>query len=106
CRHVRKTVDTPIIMLTARGEPRDRIAGLEGGADDYVSKPFQPDELVARVQAVLRRARPRGQHARQYAIDGLSVDTAQRGVSLDGRPVDLRPKEYDLLLELISHSGQ
>ncbi|GAC1513269.1 MAG: response regulator transcription factor [Chloroflexota bacterium] len=106
CRHLRTTVDTPVIMLTARGDSRDRIAGLEEGADDYVSKPFQPDELVARVRAVLRRARPVGQRPQRYEIDGLAVDTLQRGVTLEGRPIDLRPKEFDLLVELISHPGQ
>jgi len=106
CRQVRTLTDTPIIMLTARGEPRDRMAGFDGGADDYVSKPFQPDELVARVKAVLRRARPRTQLAQRYVIEGLAVDTAQRGVTLDGRQIELRPKEFDLLVELISHPGQ
>ncbi len=106
CRQARTLTDTPIIMLTARGEPRDRIAGFDGGADDYVSKPFQPDELVARVKAVLRRARPRTQLAQRYVIEGLAVDTVQRGVTLDGRQIELRPKEFDLLVELISHPGQ
>ncbi|MGI8824956.1 MAG: response regulator transcription factor [Chloroflexota bacterium] len=106
CRQVRAGVDIPIIMLTARGEPRDRVAGLEGGADDYISKPFQPDELVARVRAVLRRARPQKQRVEHYAIEGLTVDTVQRDVNLDGERIDLRPKEFDLLVELISHPGQ
>ncbi len=106
CRQARTLTDTPIIMLTARGEPRDRMAGFDGGADDYVSKPFQPDELVARVKAVLRRARPRSERAQRYMIEGLVVDTVQRGVTLDGRQIELRPKEFDLLVELISHPGQ
>lgn len=106
CRELRERVSTPIIMLTARGAPRDRIAGLEGGADDYVSKPFQPDELVARVRAVLRRVCSPRQQARQYSADGLTVDMMQRTVTLDGRQVELRPKEFDLLVELISHPGR
>ncbi len=106
CRQARTLTDTPIIMLTARGEPRDRMAGFEGGADDYVAKPFQPDELVARVKAVLRRARPRTERAKRYVIEGLAVDTVQRAVTLDGRQIELRPKEFDLLVELVSHPGQ
>jgi len=106
CRQLRTTFDTSIIMLTARGESRDRIAGLEGGADDYLVKPFQPDELVARVRAVLRRARPLGHLAQRYVMDELVVDTLQRDVTLDGQPISLRPKEFDLLVELISHPGQ
>ncbi len=106
CQQLRAMVDSPIIMLTARGEPRDRIKGLEGGADDYVPKPFQPDELVARVRAVLRRARPIGQRPQRFVIDRLTVDTLQRQVTLDGRQIDLRPKEFDLLVELISHPGR
>ncbi|GAC1399427.1 MAG: hypothetical protein NVSMB52_12930 [Chloroflexota bacterium] len=106
CRHMRKTRDTPVIMLTARGEPKDRIAGLEGGADDYMPKPFQPDELVARVRAVLRRARPAGQRPQRYVVNGLTVDVLQRQVNLEGHRIELRPKEFDLLVELISHPGQ
>lgn len=106
CRQIRERDDTPIVMLTARGEPRDRVTGLQAGADDYVSKPFQPEELVLRVQAVLRRGNNRREHTQRYTVGELCVDTAQHLVTLAGKPVELRPKEFDLLLELISHPNQ
>lgn len=106
CRQLRTTDDTPIIMLTARGEGRDRVTGLRSGADDYVSKPFQPDELVLRVQAVLRRRQPLIRQEPVYTLGSLTVDTARHEVTLDGKVVDLRPREYDLLLELVSHPGR
>lgn len=106
CQQLRAATDTSIIMLTARSEPRDCIAGLEQGADDYVPKPFNPQVLVSRVGAVLRRSRSPSRRAERYVIDGLIVDTAQRSVTLDGKQIELRPKEFDLLVELIRHPGQ
>lgn len=106
CRQMRTMVDTPVIMLTARGEPRDRVAGLQEGADDYVSKPFHPEELVARVRAVLRRTRPPASRPRQYVAGDLTVDLEQRSVTLGGGRIELRPKEFDLLVELISSPGR
>lgn len=106
CQHVRESADTPIIMLTARGEGRDRIAGLRLGADDYVSKPFQPDELVLRVQAVLRRRLPIREETHRYVLGDLCVEPGNRSVTLDGRMIELRPKEFDLLVHLISHPGR
>lgn len=106
CRKIRDEDDTPIIMLTARGEGRDRVTGLKSGADDYVSKPFQPDELVLRVQAILRRRQPVPERQPKYSLGTLSVDTSCRAVTLDGKSIVLRPKEFDLLVELISHPGR
>ncbi len=106
CRRVRATSDLPIIMLTARDEDIDKIIGLELGADDYLTKPFNPRELVARVKAILRRSERAGK------IDGLplhladlTIDPARREVNVAGRPVSLRTKEFDLLLALAEHKG-
>ncbi len=108
CRRVRSGTaapDLPIIMLTARDDDVDKVVGLEIGADDYVTKPFNPRELVARVKALLRRvdrtARPQ---APLHAGD-LTVDPARREVIVSGQPVRLRPKEFDLLLALVEHRG-
>lgn len=103
CQAIRAVRDVPIIMLTARSEPRDRILGFKAGADDYVPKPFFPDELVARVSAVLRRAQPVPEQGRQLALDGLVVNLSDRSVTVEGRGIDLRPKEFDLLAKLVSH---
>jgi two-component system response regulator ResD len=105
-RRIRERGDTPIIMLTARADPRDRLAGFEGGADDYVGKPFHPEELVARVRAVLRRGRSEKKTESMLQLGGLIVDVLRRTVSLDGQPVELRPKEFDLLAEMMRHPGQ
>jgi DNA-binding response OmpR family regulator len=106
CRTIRKTSAVPIIMLTARGEVTDRIVGLEIGADDYMPKPFEPRELVARIQNVLRRsntARPQGQEL-QY--EGLSVDMERRTAELDGEELDLTTMEYQLLVLFASNPGK
>ncbi len=102
CRQIRKEGDTPIIMLTARGDDIDRIVGLELGADDYLTKPFNPRELVARVKAVLRRYNPTPTEEDQADKERISVgdvviDIKQRTVKVDGRNVELRAKEFDLL---------
>jgi len=108
CRQIRRKPDTrdlPVIMLTARGEEADRVRGLEGGADDYITKPFSPGELVARMRAVLRRAKP-------AAIDniltynGLVMDLTSHRVLRNGRPVHLGPTEFRLLRFLMEHPGR
>ena len=106
CREVRKTSNLPIIMLTARGDVIDRVSGLELGADDYVGKPFEPRELVARVQATLRRSEVAGPSAGKMDFEGLSIDTETRAVSVDGNAVDLTSMEYELLLILARRHGR
>ncbi len=106
CQYIRRAGNVPVIMLTARSDPRDRISGLELGADDYVSKPFNPEELVARIRAVLRRAQAEQSTGPRVSLNGLVVDLVQRTVTVDGREVSLRPKEFDLLVELASHPDQ
>jgi DNA-binding response OmpR family regulator len=99
CRAIRRRSDVPIILLTARSSDIDKIAGLRFGADDYVTKPFNPDELVARVDAVLRRARSdtREPVAEEIQLDGLHLDLGRRSAALQGRDVPLTPREFDLL---------
>jgi two-component system, OmpR family, phosphate regulon response regulator PhoB len=108
CRRLRADTATaalPIIMLTARADEIDRVVGLEMGADDYVVKPFSPKELVARVRAVLRRARG-GEPGRPLAAGAVSLDTARHLVTVGGRPVELTPKEFDLLHALLEAAGR
>ncbi|MFN3352019.1 MAG: response regulator [Brevundimonas sp.] len=99
CRRLRADGDTPVLITSARGEPLDRVIGLEIGADDYLAKPFEPRELVARVRALLRRATAGDRRrARQYAFDGWRLDIGARSLtSPEGRPVDLTSGEFDLL---------
>ena len=97
-----RRINTPVIILTARGEEYDKLAGLEGGADDYVVKPFSPRELVARVKAVLNRTMPRTEASDSTMTFGeLSIDT----VKVSGEEVSLTPKEFDLLVFLASNKG-
>jgi DNA-binding response OmpR family regulator len=103
CRWIRARGELPVIMLTARGEEADRIVGLELGADDYVTKPFSPRELAARVRTVLRRSGASAQPAPRLVFDGLVVDAATREVHLDDRVLRLTAKEFDLLFFLASH---
>jgi len=108
-RKVRERGDTPIIMLTARSQETDRIAGLEMGADDYVTKPFSPQELVSRVRAVLRRAKPSGASEaieRALTFDDLSIDPQTRLVTIRGEEKSLTAKEFDLLWLLAHHPRQ
>jgi two-component system phosphate regulon response regulator PhoB len=100
-----KTRAIPIIMVSARGEEEDRIRGLDTGADDYVAKPFSPRELVARVNAVLRRAKP-GDRADEIEIGGLRIDHVSRRVSAGGRVLEVAPTEYRLLHFLMSHADR
>ncbi len=97
---------TAIILLTARGEESDRIVGLRLGADDYVVKPFSPAELVARVDAVLRRLEPVPERQPPLRVDGLGIDPGGRRVLLDGEQVELTHREFELLLFLARHRGQ
>jgi OmpR family response regulator RpaB len=108
CRAIRKRSDIPILMLTARGEVMDRIVGLELGADDYLPKPFEPRELVVRVQTVLRRkpAMPAPEAARLLRFDGLEIDLATRGVRRAGEAVELTSTEFDLLALLAQGRGK
>jgi DNA-binding response OmpR family regulator len=106
CREVRKKSNIPIIMLTARGEVIDRVSGLELGADDYVGKPFEPRELVARIQALLRRAEQVGSVVGTLAFEGLTINTDARTVAVDGAAVDLTSMEYELLLILARRQGR
>lgn len=106
CREVRKTSNIPIIMLTARGDVIDRVSGLELGADDYIGKPFEPRELVARVQATLRRSELTGPSVGGMNFEGLSIDTEARTVRVDDAPVDLTSMEYELLLILARRHGR
>jgi DNA-binding response OmpR family regulator len=105
CRRVRSGSDVPIIMLTARDDDVDKIVGLELGADDYLTKPFNPRELVARVKAILRRAGHEPSGEKPITLGDLVVDSARREVSVRGRPVELRTKEFDLLLVLAENRG-
>ncbi len=105
CREIRAEYDLPIIMLTARGEVADRVMGLELGADDYMPKPFEPRELVARIQSVIRRARDRIQ-GEVLVCDSLRLETDTRRVELDGNDVELTTMEFELLKGLMESRGR
>jgi DNA-binding response OmpR family regulator len=107
CRRIRQTSDVPILMLTARDEDVDKIIGLEVGADDYLTKPFNPRELVARVKSILRRSVPERREAqtKQIKHGDLEIDVGRREVLVSGTEVQLAPKEFDLLWELLDHRG-
>src|SRR2546426_5620320 len=104
CRQIRARSSVPVVMLTARDEERDRLAGLETGADDYIGKPFSPRELVARMKAVLRRAEP---HLEEelLVLGDVVLRRSAREVVVAGLPVELRPKEFDLLAYLMQNRG-
>jgi two-component system alkaline phosphatase synthesis response regulator PhoP len=109
CRELRgdpKTSTIPIIMLTAKTEETDKIVGLELGADDYVTKPFSPKELVARVKAMLRRVEREPEKEKIYRYGKLTLDPPKHEVSLDGKPVELTSKEFDLLECLLRSKGR
>jgi len=97
---------TAIVLLTARGEESDRVIGLRLGADDYVVKPFSPAELVARVDAMLRRLEPVVERERPLAFDGLEIDPGARQVRIDGDEIELTQREFELLLFMARHPGQ
>jgi DNA-binding response OmpR family regulator len=107
CRRIRQSSDVPILMLTARDEDVDKIIGLEVGADDYMTKPFNPRELVARVKSILRRATPDRKELETETIrhGDLFVDAGRREVKVGDEEIQLAPKEFDLLWELLDHRG-
>ncbi|KQO14404.1 two-component system response regulator [Acidovorax sp. Leaf76] len=109
CRTIRKQGDLPVVMLTARGEVMDRVVGLELGADDYLPKPFEPRELVARLQTVLRRRRAPGQGGGDTGVlefEGLVIDAARRSVLRQGTAIELTGTEFDLLHLLARDAGK
>ena len=106
CRQIRRESGVPIIMLTAQGEETDRIVGLELGADDYIAKPFSPREVVARVRAVFRRTQGQVQPPNVLQAGSVSLDVAQHTASVDGKPIELTPIEFDLLATLLQHPSQ
>jgi two-component system response regulator ResD len=110
CREILKRFDIPIIMLTAKGEEIDRVLGLELGADDYVTKPFSPRELIARIKAIFRRMQPRKQNSesdaqQSYEFNGLSIHIERREVIADKDKINLRPREFDLLSYMAKSPG-
>jgi two-component system alkaline phosphatase synthesis response regulator PhoP len=109
CRQIRSTSDVPILMLTARDDDVDKIVGLEVGADDYLTKPFNPRELVARIKSILRRSSQTARSSRpqEAAMEHghLRIDAGRREVTVSGKQVQLAPKEFDLLWELLDHRG-
>lgn len=106
CRRVRARSEVPILMLTARGDAMDRVIGLEVGADDYLPKPFEPRELLARLKAILRRARHGGPAADVLAFGRLEVDRGAREARIDGARADLTSAQFALLLALAEHAGR
>jgi two-component system alkaline phosphatase synthesis response regulator PhoP len=110
CKEVRRFSDVPIIMLTAKTEDRDKISGLEMGADDYIPKPFNPEELIARIQAILRRLSAIRAHRetpqKLISFGDLSIDTGGKKVLRDGSPLALTPREFDLLHYFASNPGR
>ena len=106
CRWIRARSDLPVIMLTARGEEADRLVGLDLGADDYVTKPFSPRELAARVRTVLRRTAPSLAKAERLSFDGLDIDARAREVTRKGDSLRLTAKEFDLLWFMANHPRQ
>ena len=108
CREIRKIKNTPVIMLSARGEEYDRIHGFEIGIDDYVVKPFSPKELMLRIDAIVRRSKAavKNEEKDVFTFDGLTVDFTARIVYVEGQRVEMSPKEYDLFFYLVRNQGR
>ncbi|MBI2251462.1 MAG: response regulator transcription factor [Armatimonadetes bacterium] len=106
CRTIRKDTKIPIIMATAKGEEIDKILGLELGADDYLTKPFSPRELIARVKAILRRTSTKVEEKDELNFDDLNINVLKHMVNLKGKEVELKPKEFELLKILATNAGK
>ena len=105
-KEIRKFKDTPVIMLSARGEEYDKLFGFEIGSDDYVTKPFSPKEVMARIHAVMKRGKTsRAGEAQAYDFEGLHIDIAGRNVTVNGEKAELTPKEYELLFYFVQNNG-
>lgn len=104
CREIKAIKDIPVIMLSARQEEFDKLLGFELGIDDYVTKPFSPKELMARINAVNERSRNRVNQ--RYEFNGLEIDVTGRTISIDGERINVTPKEFDLLVFLVQHENQ
>lgn len=103
CREIRRTSGVPIIMLSARGEEYDKINGFELGIDDYVVKPFSPKELMLRIDAIIKRTKPKKQENEIIEIEGLCADFTARTVTINGKRIDMSPKEYDLFFYMLKN---
>ena len=103
CREIRRHSEVPIIMLTAKSDEKDELQGFELGVDEYISKPFSPKILMARVEAILRRAGATGDDS--FEVGGIKIDKASHEVIIDGKPVDLSVKEFELLLYFMTNRG-
>lgn len=104
-KEIRKSSDVPIIMLSARGEEYDKLFGFELGVDDYVTKPFSPREVMARIASILNRKRPAPRNDNVVQVEGLCIDMVGRTVTVDGVRAEMTPKEYDLLFYMVQHRG-
>jgi DNA-binding response OmpR family regulator len=104
-KEIKKTKDTPVIMLSARGEEYDKLFGFELGIDDYMTKPFSPKELMARINVILTRRTPAVEEVERLTFDGLDINIPAREVTVDGTRVELTPKEYDLLFYLVQNKN-
>lgn len=106
CKQIRESSQIPILMLSARGEVTDKVLGLEIGADDYLAKPFEPRELVARIQTILRRARSTPESSEKISAAGVEIDFSSRTASLRGKSLDLTTTEFELLALFLKHPGK
>lgn len=106
CRSIRRFSDVPILLLTARDEELDKLTGLDAGADDYVTKPFSPREVMARVKALLRRSQGKLVASPVQTLGDLEIDPVRHAVSINGRHIALTPTEFNLLAALVSHPGR
>ena len=104
-KEIRKFKQTPVIMLSARGEEYDKLFGFEIGSDDYVTKPFSPKEVMARIHAVMKRGKGAQTSQEVYEFEGLHIDMEGRTVTVDGEKAELTPKEYELLFYFVRHNG-